>query len=101
MRRSGDEVLAVFDERAARVEGAMERARFGAREFMGLAVLVIRPLPFGEAERLVTLYETNPEFGWDDANAAPANMLDWREQVEAFEDVSASSFTPVESLWSE
>jgi putative ABC transport system permease protein len=62
--------------------------------FSAVNAFFFRPLPFGEAERLVTLYETNPEFGWDDANAAPANMLDWREQVDAFEDVSAfSDFT--------
>lgn len=47
------------------------------------------PLPFDDADRLVTIYETNPDFGWDDATAAPANMLDWREEVDAFADVSA------------
>ena len=53
-----------------------------------------RPLPFGDAGRLVALYETNPEFGWEDADAAPANALDWREQVEAFADLAVySSFT--------
>jgi putative ABC transport system permease protein len=50
-----------------------------------------RPLPFGDPERLVTIYETNPDFGWVDVTAAPANLLDWREQVEAFEDVSGYS----------
>ncbi len=47
-----------------------------------------RPLPFEEPGELVTIFETNPEFGWDDATAAPANLLDWREQVDAFADVS-------------
>lgn len=47
-----------------------------------------RPLPFQDPDRLVALYETNPEFGWDDADAAPANVLDWREQVPGFEDVA-------------
>ena len=59
--------------------------------FSAVNAFFFRPLPFADADRLVTLYETNPEFGWDDATAAPANMLDWREQIEAFEDVSAYS----------
>lgn len=53
--------------------------------------LFLRPLPFANAERLQMLYETNPEFGWVDADAAPANVLDWRERVAAFEDVAGYS----------
>ena len=48
-----------------------------------------RPLPFANGDRLMMLYETNPEFGWTHAQAAPANVLDWRERVAAFEDVTA------------
>ena len=47
-----------------------------------------RPLPFQDPQRLVLLYETNPDFGWTHAQAAPANALDWREQVQAFEDIA-------------
>jgi putative ABC transport system permease protein len=50
-----------------------------------------RPLPFADAGRLAMVYETNPEFGWTDETAAPANALDWREQVPAFADVAAYS----------
>jgi putative ABC transport system permease protein len=50
-----------------------------------------RPLPFADAGRLFMLYETNPEFGWTDANAAPANVLDWRENVAGFADIAAYS----------
>ncbi len=56
--------------------------------FSAVNAYFFRPLPFGDADRLVLLYETNPEFGWTDANAAPANVLDWRERVEAFDDVA-------------
>lgn len=59
--------------------------------FSAVNAFFFRPLPFADADRLVMLYETNPEFGWDDVTAAPANMFDWQEQVEAFEDVSAYS----------
>ena len=37
------------------------------------------------------LYETNPEFGWEYGQVAPANFFDWRERVAAFDDVAAYS----------
>jgi predicted permease len=59
--------------------------------FTAMNAFLFRPLPFADADRLVMLYETNPEFGWQDAQTAPANALDWREQVEAFEDIAQYS----------
>jgi len=56
--------------------------------FSAVNAFFFRPLPFADADRLVLLYETNPEFGWTDAQVAPANALDWRDQVEAFSDVA-------------
>jgi predicted permease len=55
--------------------------------FSAANAFFFRPLPFRDPGRLVMLYETNPEFGWTDTQAAPANLLDWREQVDAFHDV--------------
>jgi putative ABC transport system permease protein len=59
--------------------------------FSAANAFFFRPLPFADPERLVMLYETNPEFGWTHETAAPANFLDWRENVRAFEDVAAYS----------
>jgi predicted permease len=59
--------------------------------FSSANALFLRPLPFANEDRLQMLFETNPEFNWTQAQAAPANFLDWREQVEAFEDVAAFS----------
>ena len=59
--------------------------------FSAANAFLFRPLPFAEPDRLVLLYETNPEFDWtveQAVQAAPANALDWREQVEAFADVA-------------
>jgi putative ABC transport system permease protein len=62
--------------------------------FSAVNAFFFRPLPFAQAEELVTIFETNPEFGWVDVTAAPANLLDWRDEVEAFSDVSGySEFT--------
>lgn len=50
---------------------------------------LLRLLPVREPERLVAIRESNPEKGWVHETAAPANMLDWREGVAAFQDVAA------------
>jgi putative ABC transport system permease protein len=57
--------------------------------FSTLHAVVLRPLPFHDSDRLVMVWERNAERGWYQADAAPANFLDWREQVPAFEDVAA------------
>lgn len=62
--------------------------------FSAANAYLFRPLPFADADRLHTVYETNPDIGWtpeDAVTAAPANVLDWRERVAAFEDVAMYS----------
>lgn len=69
--------------------------------FSAVNAFFFRPLPFAEPDRLVLLYETNPEFGWTDetaVTAAPANALDWREQVDAFGDLAAYRDVGVEDI---
>ena len=55
--------------------------------FSAVNAVILRPLPFAEPDRLVMLWESNVERGWVNETAAPANILDWKEQVRAFEDV--------------
>ncbi len=57
--------------------------------FSTLQAVVLRPLPFREPGQLVMLWERNAERGWTQAQAAPANYLDWKAQVGAFQDVAA------------
>ena len=57
--------------------------------FSAVNAVVLQPLPMPHAERLVMLWEENPEKNWYKQTAAPANYLDWREQVPAFQDVAA------------
>ena len=57
--------------------------------FSAVNAVILRSLPFPHAERLVMLSEDNPEKGWRRQVAAPANYLDWKERVRAFEDVAA------------
>jgi predicted permease len=60
--------------------------------FSTVNAVMLRPLPFPQSDRLVMISEDNPEKGWRREVAAPANYLDWKERVRAFEDVAA--YTP-------
>src|SRR5262245_23298211 len=51
--------------------------------------VILRPLPFASPDQLMMLAEDNPEKGWHQQVAAPANYLDWQERVPAFADVAA------------
>jgi predicted permease len=67
--------------------------------FSAVNAVMLRPLPFAKPDRLVMLWESNPERGWVNETAAPANMFDWKEQVRAFEDIGAyASFSQTPTL---
>src|SRR5262245_46699740 len=51
--------------------------------------VILRPLPYKEPDRLVSLWEKVPSYGqW---RVSPANYFDWKKQNTVFEDVSAFS----------
>src|SRR5262245_11911485 len=50
---------------------------------------LLRPLPYEEAERLVVLYETNPQQGRDEMDVSYPNFVDWRAQSQSFEQLAA------------
>ncbi|HSE65534.1 MAG TPA: ABC transporter permease, partial [Gemmatimonadales bacterium] len=51
--------------------------------------VILRPLPFPSPDQLMMLAEDNPEKGWHQQVAAPANYLDWQQRVPGFADVAA------------
>ena len=57
--------------------------------FSVVDAVLLQPPPFPDPERLVTLWQTDPENGNRPADVAPANFLDWREQARSFEHVTA------------
>ncbi len=56
--------------------------------FSVVNAVLLRPLPFREPERLVTVWERNPKQGYDQNVAAPANFLDWKDQSQSFEQLA-------------
>lgn len=52
-----------------------------------LDTLWFRPLPYADAERIVTVWQ-RPASG-ERADVAPANFLDWRERSQSFETLAA------------
>jgi predicted permease len=45
-------------------------------------------LTYEDPDELVMLWESNRERGWEQVEAAPANVADWRERAASFEDVA-------------
>jgi putative ABC transport system permease protein len=52
-----------------------------------LDTLLFRPLPFADAERVVTVWQRPASGNREDV--APANFLDWRERSDSFETLAA------------
>jgi putative ABC transport system permease protein len=50
--------------------------------------VLLRPLPFHEHDRLVTLWESSPAQGVDQQNVSPPNFADWQSQNSAFEEMA-------------
>ena len=53
--------------------------------FSAVNAVMLRDLPFRNAERLVQAWEQNSDRNWYKNVVAPANYLDWRERVTSFE----------------
>src|SRR5262249_41133484 len=57
--------------------------------FSVVNAVLLRPLPYEESERLVVLYETNPQQGRDELDVSYPNFVDWRAQSRSFEQMAA------------
>ena len=51
--------------------------------------VVLRPLPYDEPERLVSLWEVNRDRGLDHEPVSPVNFLDYRALTKVFQDAAA------------
>jgi len=58
--------------------------------FAAVDSVLLRPLPYPDADRLVTLWQHDREAGIETDEVAPANFLDWRERSRSFETMAAA-----------
>ena len=52
--------------------------------------ILLKPLPYREADRLAVVWQHDRKTGDDRQEVAPANFLDWRERSRAFECLTAT-----------
>ena len=60
--------------------------------FSVVNAVLLRPLPFREPDRLVSLWQTNLGRGAEVEAVSPANFLDWRDDSPAFEEMVAIGY---------
>lgn len=53
--------------------------------FSAVDVFLIRPLPYADADRLVQVWSTNRERGWNAVNVSAPDYLDWRRDSRTLE----------------
>ncbi|HTG16618.1 MAG TPA: ABC transporter permease, partial [Blastocatellia bacterium] len=53
--------------------------------FSVVNAVLLRPLPYKDVDRIVTVWENNIRSGKKEDGASPANFLDWRDQNQVFE----------------
>ena len=63
--------------------------------FSVVLTVLIRPLPYAEAERVVWMSNQNSALGVKGAFLNPADILDFREQSQSFESIAAWGTLPV------
>src|ERR1051325_11845144 len=63
--------------------------------FSVVLTVLIRPLPYADADRVVWLSNRNPPLGVTGAFLNPADILDFREQSQSFERIAAWGTLPV------
>ena len=63
--------------------------------FSVVYTVLLKPLPFGQPEELVQLWEARPDRGWTHASGTHANFWDLKDMNRAFEDVGTMKWTSV------
>lgn len=57
--------------------------------------ILLTPLPYAESERLVGLWHSAPELGFDEISQSPGTYLLYRERSRSFEDIALHRVTQV------
>ena len=59
--------------------------------FSVVDAVMLRPLPYGDPDRLIRIFDSNPERGWPEFTVSHPNYLDWREQTTSWAALAAAS----------
>src|SRR5512145_1096343 len=59
-----------------------------AAVFSVINAVLLRPLPYRDVDRVVTLWQNNQKVGVPRYDVSPANFVDWSEQSKAFEAIA-------------
>jgi putative ABC transport system permease protein len=59
--------------------------------FSVIHAVLLRPLPYDNPDRIVTLVESNPTRGFPRFSVSPPNYVDWRNQASAFQSMASVS----------
>jgi putative ABC transport system permease protein len=60
--------------------------------FSVVSAVLLRPIPWADPERIVSVHEINLKRGVDSQIVSPANFLDWREESQSFEQMAGWRF---------
>ena len=64
--------------------------------FSAVNAVLLRPLPYPEPERVMTVWERRAAEGVNDNVVSPADFLDWARLNASFESIAAQSFQTVD-----
>ena len=64
--------------------------------FSAVNALLLRPLPYDQPDRLVTLWEKRPAEGVMDNVVSAADFVDWTKMTTSFQSMTATSATPAD-----
>ena len=51
--------------------------------------VLLRPLPFPDSDRILTIWNTYPQSPWGEEEVSPPDFCDWREQNDSFNQLAA------------
>ncbi len=60
--------------------------------FSVVNAVLFRPLPYSEPDRLVVLWESNPELGRNEGLVSPPNFRDWQRRNRSLRSIAAYSY---------
>ena len=64
--------------------------------FSAVNAILLRPLPYDQPDRLVTLWEKRPAEGVMDNVVSPADFVDWTKMTTSFQAMTATSWVPAD-----